>query len=178
MLHLREDLLSEVEKLAKTKAFDYLLIESTGISEPMPVAETFEFRTEDGKSLSDFAHIDTMVTVIDASTFEDYWQSSETLIDKKVALGDDDKRSFVDLINDQIEFADVLLLNKGDLVETEDLRRVEGFFEVLMPTQRYFQRRIVSLIFQKYWGRDFLISKKLGRLRVVKSITRRRTIRA
>tara|TARA_Y100000991_G_C21962639_1_gene345243 strand:+ start:530 stop:1813 length:1284 start_codon:yes stop_codon:yes gene_type:complete len=123
---LREDLLSEVEKIARAKEFDYLLIESTGISEPMPVAETFEFRTEDGKSLSDFAHIDTMVTVVDCSSFEDYWSSQETLIDKKVALGDDDKRSLVDLINDQIEFADVLVLNKKDLVEQKKLSRIEG----------------------------------------------------
>ncbi|MDD9950170.1 MAG: GTP-binding protein [Zetaproteobacteria bacterium] len=123
---LREDLLLEVEKIAKTKDFDYLLIESTGISEPMPVAETFEFRTEEGKSLSDFAHIDTMVTVVDCSTFEDYWQSRETLIDKEVALGDDDKRSLVGLINDQVEFADVLILNKKDLIDKKTLKRIEG----------------------------------------------------
>lgn len=133
---LREDLLTEVEKIAKTKSFDYLLIESTGISEPMPVAETFEFRTEDGKSLSDFAHIDTMVTVIDSSNFEDYWKSGETLIDKKVALGDDDKRSLVDLINDQIEFADVLILNKTDLIGDDQQRRIEGSIRSINATAR------------------------------------------
>lgn len=123
---LREDLLTEVEKIAKEKKFDYLLIESTGISEPMPVAETFEFRTEDGKSLSDYAHIDTMVTVVDCSTFQDFWHSRETLKDKDVALGDDDKRSLVELINDQVEFADVLILNKTDLIDAETLTKIEG----------------------------------------------------
>ena len=123
---LREDLLTEVERIAKEDAFDYLLIESTGISEPMPVAETFEFRTEDGKSLSDYAHIDTMVTVVDCGSFQDYWHSSETLRDKDVALGEQDKRTLVDLINDQIEFADVLVLNKTDLVDKTNLRTIEG----------------------------------------------------
>jgi G3E family GTPase len=123
---LREDLLTEVERIARENAFDYLLIESTGISEPMPVAETFEFRTEDGKSLSDFAHIDTMVTVVDCSSFSDYWQSSESLLDKNVALGEKDKRTLVDLINDQIEFADVLILNKTDLVDQDHLKKIEG----------------------------------------------------
>ena len=123
---LREDLLTEVETIAKTDSFDYLLIESTGISEPMPVAETFEFRTEDGKSLSDYAHIDTMVTLVDCSSFESYWRSRETLQDKDVALGKDDQRSLVDLINDQIEFADVILLNKTDLVDDRTLNRIEG----------------------------------------------------
>ena len=123
---LREDLLTEVERIAKEGVFDYLLIESTGISEPMPVAETFEFRTEEGKSLSDHAHIDTMVTLVDCSSFLEYWQSRESLSDKKMALGDDDTRSLVDLINDQVEFADVVILNKTDLVSQKELRKIEG----------------------------------------------------
>lgn len=123
---LREDLLTEVENIAKKKTFDYLLIESTGISEPMPVAETFEFRTEDGKSLSDYAHIDTMVTVVDCASFQDYWQSRETLLDKDMALGEKDTRTLVDLINDQIEFADVIILNKTDLVPPADVIKIEG----------------------------------------------------
>lgn len=123
---LREDLLTEVERIAKEDAFDYLLIESTGISEPMPVAETFEFKTEEGKSLSDYAHIDTMVTVVDCSSFLDHWYSRETLQDKDVALGEEDKRTLVDLINDQIEFADVLILNKTDLVDGHSLKKIEG----------------------------------------------------
>lgn len=128
---LREDLLTEVEKIAKEQKFDYLLIESTGISEPMPVAETFEFRTEDGKSLSDYAHIDTMVTVVDCSSFEDFWQSRETLNEKKVGLGEEDKRTLVDLINDQVEFADVLILNKTDLIDATSLTRIEGIIRGL-----------------------------------------------
>ena len=128
---MREDLLTEVERIAKENYFDCLLIESTGISEPMPVAETFQFRTEDGKSLSDYAHIDTMVTVVDGSSFQDYWQSRESLLDKDVALGEDDKRSLVNLINDQIEFADVILINKTDLISPEQLKKIEGIIRSL-----------------------------------------------
>ena len=123
---LREDLLTEVERIAKEGSFDYLLIESTGISEPMPVAETFEFRTEDGKSLSDYAHIDTMVTLVDCSSFQDYWKTRDSLADKNMALGEKDTRTLVDLINDQIEFADIVVLNKTDLVDSKQLRVIEG----------------------------------------------------
>ena len=123
---LREDLLTEVERIAKQGSFDYLLIESTGISEPMPVAETFEFTTEDGKSLSDYAHIDTMVTVVDCGSFQDYWFSKKSLLDDKIAIDEDDKRVLADLINDQIEFANVLILNKVDLVDDHQLATIEG----------------------------------------------------
>lgn len=133
---LREDLLTEVERIAKAQAFDYLLIESTGISEPMPVAETFEFRTEDGKSLSDYAHIDTMVTVVDCASFYDHWQSRELLADKDMALGEDDKRTLVDLINDQIEFADVIILNKRDMVDAATLKAIEGCIRSLNTTAK------------------------------------------
>lgn len=133
---LREDLLTEVERIAKEQVFDYLLIESTGISEPMPVAETFEFRTEDGKSLSDYAHIDTMVTVVDCGSFLDYWQSRELLQDKDVALSENDKRTLVDLINDQVEFADVILLNKTDQVAEADLIKIEGSVRGLNSTAK------------------------------------------
>ena len=149
---LREDLLTEVEKIAKEKKFDYLLIESTGISEPMPVAETFEFRTEDGKSLSDFAHIDTMVTVVDCSTFQDFWQSRETLKDKDMALGDEDKRSLVDLINDQIEFADVLLINKTDLVDAANLTKIEGIVRGLNADAKVVLTKNSQVDLQKVLG--------------------------
>ena len=114
---LREDLLIEIEKLAKNNQFDYLLIESTGISEPLPVAETFTFADEDGVSLSDVARLDTMVTVVDAVNFLKDYEEAKYLQDTGESLGDDDERSVSDLLVDQIEFADILLVSKTDLVK-------------------------------------------------------------
>ncbi|MEO1718927.1 MAG: zinc metallochaperone GTPase ZigA [Pseudomonadota bacterium] len=114
---LREDLLNEVRQLAAEKRFDYLVIESTGISEPLPVAATFEFRDEDDASLSDVARLDTMVTVVDAASLLKDYASHDFLKDRGESLGDDDDRSLVDLLVDQIEFADVILLNKTDIAE-------------------------------------------------------------
>ncbi|MGB2220715.1 MAG: GTP-binding protein [Henriciella sp.] len=112
---LRDDLLAEVRRLATAGRFDYLLIESTGISEPLPVAATFDFRTEDGESLSDVARIDTMATVVDAVNLLGDFSSHDFLRDRGEALGDDDERTLVHLLTDQIEFADVIVLNKvGD----------------------------------------------------------------
>lgn len=133
---LREDLLTEVEALAKTREFDYLIIESTGISEPLPVAETFEFEAEDGTSLSDHARLDTMVTMVDASTFEEFWNSQDRLSDRDMALGEEDQRSLVNLINEQIEFADVILLNKVDLVSEPEKKRMEGIIRGLNADAR------------------------------------------
>jgi G3E family GTPase len=109
---LRDDLLKEVRSLAETGRFDYLLIESTGISEPLPVAATFDFRTEDGESLSDVARLDTMVTVVDAVNLLKDYSSTEFLRDRGESLGEDDKRTLVDLLVEQIEFANVVVLNK------------------------------------------------------------------
>jgi G3E family GTPase len=112
---LRDDLLQEVRNLAEAGRFDYLLIESTGISEPLPVAATFDFRTEDGDSLSDVARLDTMVTVVDAVNLLKDYSSTAFLRDRGESLGEDDKRTLVDLLVEQIEFADVVVLNKiGD----------------------------------------------------------------
>lgn len=111
---LRDDLLKEVRALAESDRFDYLLIESTGISEPLPVAATFDFRTEDGESLSDVAILDTMVTVVDAVNLLRDYASTDFLKDRGESLGDDDKRTLVDLLVEQIEFADVVVLNKVD----------------------------------------------------------------
>jgi G3E family GTPase len=113
---LREDLLVEVGKLARDGRFDHLLIESTGISEPMPVAETFTFEFPDGSSLADLAHIDTMVTVVDGAAFLADWQRFEMVKDRGEALGEDDERTVVDLLADQVEFADVIVVNKLDLI--------------------------------------------------------------
>ncbi len=128
---LREDLLLEVNKLAKTGRFDYLMIESTGISEPLPVAETFTFADEDGVSLSDVATLDTMVTVVDAVNFLNDYDEAQSLKDKGEHLGEEDERSVADLLVDQVEFADVILISKTDLVETTALERLTAILKTL-----------------------------------------------
>ncbi|MBF5077751.1 GTP-binding protein [Paracoccus sp. NBH48] len=109
---LREDLLLEVRRLAQAGRFDYLLIESTGISEPLPVATTFEFADDSGASLSDVARLDTMVTVVDAVNLTADFSSHDFLSDRGEVMGDADARTLVDLLTDQMEFADVIVLNK------------------------------------------------------------------
>lgn len=109
---LRDDLLQEVRKLAGEDRFDYLLIESTGVSEPLPVAATFDFRDEDGQSLADVSRIDTMVTVVDAVNLLQDYASHDFLSDRGEVMGDEDERTLVHLLTDQIEFADVIILNK------------------------------------------------------------------
>ena len=111
---LRDDLLKEVRRLAQDGRFDYLLIESTGISEPLPVAATFNFRTEEGESLEDVSRLDTMVTVVDAANLLRDYASTDFLKDRGEALGEEDNRALVNLLVDQIEFADVIVLNKVD----------------------------------------------------------------
>ena len=119
---LREDLMIEVERLAKENRFDYLLIESTGISEPIPVAQTFSFVDEDnGIDLSRFSYVDTMVTVVDAFNFFNDFGSSELLVDRKLTDIEDDFRTIVNLLTDQIEFANVIIINKVDLVGKDDV---------------------------------------------------------
>jgi G3E family GTPase len=121
---LREDLLEEVSKLAKEGRFDYLLIESTGISEPLPVAETFTFRDETGQSLADVARLDTMVTVVDGLSFLPDYEAAASLASRGETLGEGDERSITDLLIEQVEFADVILVSKTDLIgsaEREEL---------------------------------------------------------
>jgi len=128
---LREDLLLEVNKLAKDGRFDYLVIESTGISEPLPVAETFTFADEDGISLSDVSTLDTMVTVVDAVNFLKDYDEAQYLQDKGESLGEEDERSVADLLVDQVEFADVILMSKTDLVEPATIERLSAILKVL-----------------------------------------------
>lgn len=109
---LRDDLLTEVRRLAEEGRFDYLLIESTGVSEPLPVAATFEFRDEAGQALDDVARLDTMVTVVDAANLTRDFSAQDFLADRDVELGPEDERSLVHLLTEQIEFADVIVLNK------------------------------------------------------------------
>jgi G3E family GTPase len=128
---LREDLLLEVNKLAKDGRFEYLVIESTGISEPLPVAETFTFADEDGVSLSDVAKLDTMVTVVDAVNFLKDYDEAKYLQDTGESLGEDDERSVADLLVDQVEFADVILISKTDLSNETEIKRLTAILKSL-----------------------------------------------
>jgi G3E family GTPase len=131
---LREDLLIEVERLAKQGNIDYIIIESTGISEPIPVAQTFSYIDEElGIDLTRFCRLDTMVTVVDANRFWKDYQSGDRLLDRKQALSEDDTREIADLLIDQIEFCDVLILNKCDLVSEEELAKLEKVLKTLQP---------------------------------------------
>jgi G3E family GTPase len=131
---LREDLMIEVEKLAKEDRFDYLLIESTGISEPIPVAQTFSFESEDGAiDLSKFSYVDTMVTVVDAFNFMKDFSSSQFLKDRDLTNIEGDERTIVNLITDQIEFANVILLNKTDLVSQSEVKNLKDIINKLNP---------------------------------------------
>ncbi|MFL1490165.1 zinc metallochaperone GTPase ZigA [Pseudomonas antarctica] len=128
---LREDLLEEVGKLAKEGRFDYLLIESTGISEPLPVAETFTFRDENEQSLADVARLDTMVTVVDGMNFLLDYQAAESLASRGETLGEEDERSITDLLIEQIEFADVILISKIDLISSREREELVAILERL-----------------------------------------------
>ncbi|WP_109299589.1 GTP-binding protein [Aquimarina sp. AU474] len=132
---LREDLMIEVEKLAKEQRFDYLIIESTGISEPIPVAQTFSFASEDGQlDLSQFSYIDTMVTVVDAYHFLKDFSSPQYLTDRNLTNIEGDNRTIVNLLTDQVEFANVILLNKVDLVTESELRNLYDIIHKLNPS--------------------------------------------
>jgi G3E family GTPase len=128
---LRDDLLKEVRRLAAEGRFDYLLIESTGVSEPLPVATTFDFRDEDGNSLADVSRLDTMVTVVDAANLLKDYASTDFLADRDMALGEDDCRPIVNLLVDQIEFADVIVLNKLDIATPEQVAAARSIIRAL-----------------------------------------------
>jgi G3E family GTPase len=130
---LREDLMIEISKLAKEGRFDALLIESTGVSEPMPVAETFTFEDEEGFSLSSIAQIDCMVTLVDAPNFLADYCSQEHLKDRKQQLHNEDERTIVDLLTDQIEFANIIVINKIDCVSKHERELVSGMVRSLNP---------------------------------------------
>jgi G3E family GTPase len=134
---LREDLLAEVTELAREGRFDYLLIESTGISEPLPVAMTFSFPTPDGQaSLSDIARLDTMVTVVDANAWLHDFRHGQRLREMGMAAGEEDNRTISDLLIDQVEFANVIIINKTDLVTPDDLNELESALRKLNPEAR------------------------------------------
>lgn len=142
---LREDLMIEVERLANEKRFDYLLIESTGISEPIPVAQTFSFIDEEsGIDLSRFSYVDTMVTVVDAYNFFKDFGSPETLEDRFLTNIENDHRTIVNLLTDQVEFADVIILNKTDLITAPHLELLKAILHKLNPAAQ-----IIETIFGK-----------------------------
>ena len=133
---LREDLLIEVRKLAQENRFDYLLIESTGIGEPMPVAATFDFEDGEGNSLSEVARLDTMVTVVDAvNLFKDY-HSEDLLADRGTIADETDNRSLASLLTEQIEFANVIVISKIDLVDEQALAKVTAVVKALNPSAK------------------------------------------
>jgi len=133
---LRADLLDEVAALARAGRVEHLLVESTGISEPMPVAATFDFVDESGTSLGDLARLDSMVTVVDASAFLEEVGTDEDLADRSIGVDESDDRAIAGLLVDQVEFADTIVLNKVDLVRPDHLRRVERLGRACNPTAR------------------------------------------
>jgi G3E family GTPase len=134
---LREDLMIEVERLVQAGDIDYILIESSGISEPIPVAQTFTYVDESlGINLSDYCRLDTMVTVVDANRFWHDFASGETLLDRKQGTDESDTREVVDLLIDQIEFANVIVLNKIDLVDKEAARELKAVLKKLNPSAK------------------------------------------
>jgi G3E family GTPase len=133
---LRDDLLQEVRRLAEEGRFDALLIESTGVSEPMPIAATFDFTNENGESLNDVAFIDTMVTVVDAYNLLEDFGSTDFLASRGESAGEGDDRCLVSLLTDQIEFANVIVVNKTDLVDAERLTQVHAIIRALNPKAR------------------------------------------
>ncbi len=135
---LREDLLTEVASLAESGSYDYLIIESTGISEPLPVAETFTFEDDDGQSLSNIATLDTMVTVVDAANFLNDYEEADSLQERGEHLGEEDERSVSDLLVDQIEFSNVIVISKSDLVSEDQLKKVRGVVTSLNPEARLY----------------------------------------
>jgi G3E family GTPase len=148
---LRDDLLQEVRRLADEKKFDYLLIESTGIAEPLPVAATFEFRDEEGQSLSDIARLDTMVTVVDAVNLLKDYSSHDFLSDRGEISGEGDDRTLVHLLTDQIEFADIVILNKVGSARPDQVDAARKIIRSLNA-----DARIIETDYSKVAARDVL----------------------
>ncbi|WP_225774130.1 zinc metallochaperone GTPase ZigA [Pseudomonas sp. Marseille-Q5115] len=149
---LREDLLIEVARLAGQGRFDHLVIESTGVSEPLPVAETFTFAGEDGRSLSDVARLDTLVTVVDAFNFLHDYGSEDDLAARGQALGEEDTRAVVDLLIEQVEFCDVIVVNKLDLVTDLEREHLEAILQRLNPRARIETARFGKVALNRVLG--------------------------
>ena len=133
---LRDDLLTEVRRLAEDGRYDYLIIEGTGIAEPLPIATTFDFRDESGVSLSDITRLDTMVTVVDAANLLKDYASHDFLRDRGETMGEGDNRTLVDLLVEQIEFADVIILNKVSMAKSDEVQTARGIIKALNPVAK------------------------------------------
>ncbi|MVM30811.1 GTP-binding protein [Spirosoma sp. HMF4905] len=147
---LREDLMIEVEKLARENRFDYLLIESSGISEPLPVAQTFSFQSDDldgenSVDLSRFARLDTLVTVVDAFNFSRDFGSVDTVHDRDLNEDASDTRTIVNLLTDQIEFANVIILNKTDLLDTYQVGELKAILQKLNPKAKLVESKFSNV---------------------------------
>ncbi len=152
---LREDLMIEVEKLAKENRFDYLLIESTGISEPIPVAQTFSFESEDGNiDLSRFSYVDTMVTVVDGYNFLKDFSSPDYLVSRDLTDIENDTRTIVNLLTDQVEFANVIVLNKIDLITEDQLKQLYGILQKLNPKAKIIPTKNSKVLLNEVVGTD------------------------
>ncbi|MGD1915279.1 MAG: zinc metallochaperone GTPase ZigA [Phycisphaerales bacterium] len=173
---LRDDLLKAVSRLARQGKFDYLLIESTGISEPLPVAQTFTFEDEAGNSLAKLSKLDTMVTVVDASTFRGEFQQSDGLKDREMGLGEEDERTITDLLTDQVEFADVILVNKCDLVSEEELREVEATIRSLNADAKMIRTTNSEIDIHEIIGTDrFDMQAAMGSAQWIKELNEEHT---
>ncbi|NRA57624.1 MAG: GTP-binding protein [Phycisphaerales bacterium] len=173
---LRDDLLKAVSRLARQGKFDYLLIESTGISEPLPVAQTFTFEDEAGNSLAKLSKLDTMVTVVDASTFRSEFQQSDGLKDREMGLGEEDERTITDLLTDQVEFADVILVNKCDLVSEEELRAVEATIRSLNADAKMIRTTNSQIDIHEIIGTDrFDMQAAMGSAQWIKELNEEHT---
>ena len=157
---LREDLLLEVARLADEGRFDYLLIESTGVSEPLPVAETFTFTDEYGRCLGDVARLDTMVTVVDAENFPRQLRDAEDLRDRGLAISDEDGRNIADLLIDQVEFADVILVSKTDLVDQSAVGALRASLKKLNPRAEVLELSMGGWILRRFWARTGSILRR------------------
>ena len=157
---LREDLLIEVKKLAEEKRFDYLLIESTGISEPMPVAETFTFEDENGHILSEFCELDTLVTVVDAYNFLKDFNEAQYLQSKNLALDENDDRTITDLLIDQVEFCDIIIMNKTDLISEEQQKELEAILHKFNPQAKIIRAQYGHIDIQEVLGTKLFSMEK------------------
>jgi len=149
---LQDDLLKEVRHLAEQGRFDYLLIESTGIAQPLPIATTFEFRDENGASLSDVARLDTMVTVVDAANLLSDYASADFLADRGETAGDGDNRTIIDLLVEQIEFADVIILNKIGTATPAECQAARQIIVGLNPDARLLETDFGQVDFRDVLG--------------------------
>ena len=159
---LRDDLLQEVKKISASGKYDYLLIEGTGIAEPLPIASTFDFRDEDGFSLSDIARLDTMVTVVDAANLISHYSSTDFIKDIGEANDEDDNRTLVDLLVEQIEFANVIIINKADLVNETQMATVKAIIRGLNAKATI----IESTLGQVDLDKSRIVTGKIGRAHV------------